>query len=155
MDVTIAVGRGTKTEREVAITEANTTTRWSLSVQGGFDIGYEVLFIAAGGKGGGIARPAARVKHDVGSYVSGPGRLLFTLDNAFSMLRSKSVELSVIFSKEVPFTDAEIADSQLMNDRFMVGIELFFTNRFADAERYFATEKERVGLVAQQQRVDE
>eukprot|EP01052_Picozoa_sp_SAG31_P023234 SAG31_NODE_1903_length_6956_cov_3.288902_3_plen_259_part_00 len=68
---------------------------------------------ASGGSGGGLWRdpvvvegsPAERVTHHAGSYTTGaPGELVFFLDNSFSWLDEKDVDLQVHVSKRVSRT---------------------------------------------------
>ena len=145
MDSIVTVGRGSRSEHEVAVAKA-CVTRWSVVVEGGYDVNFEVYFYPTSGGEGHVAKPPTpRVKTDVGAFAANqPGRLVFRFDNRYSVLRSKGVSISVLHTDQAPFSDAEIEDSLLMNERFMVGIEMFFTNRFADAEQFFAMEKDRV-----------
>jgi hypothetical protein len=140
-DVSVSVSRGSVVEHVVPL-EGATTVRWSVAVAGG-DIGLEALFIAANSRGGGVLHAAARVKGASGSY-SAPsaGRVIFKLDNSFSLLRGKTVAVEVRTGDAL--SSADVLNSALMNDRVMKGIELFFTNRFTEAEAFFATEKDRV-----------
>lgn len=142
----VAVPRGHVGEY-VVVLDAPNTVRWSVAVAGGFDVQLELLYIESGG-GGGVVRPSSRVKEDSGTFVAAAaGRLLFKLDNSFSMLRGKTVKVTVSLGAH-GFSAADVRDSELMNDKVMAGIELFFTNRFAEAERFFAAEKDRVRSAA-------
>lgn len=138
----VSVARGAHAEHVVTINEA-TAVRWSVAVANSLDVGLEIYFVDAA-RAGQVIKTSARIKEEEGVFVANAaGRLLFKFDNSFSMLRGKSVRVSTTLGAN-GFSAADVRDGDLMNDRVMRGIELFFTNKFSEAEQFFATEKDRV-----------
>lgn len=123
---------------------------WSVSVSGDLDVSASVTFEPCVGESGSShARrellAATRCGHETGAFTPPcDGRLLFGLDNSYSLLRGKTVTVSVASGEDNP--DLLMRDAPLANELVMRGIELFFTNRFEEAEAIFAQHRATVPI---------
>jgi hypothetical protein len=163
--VDIAVSRGVKEVHNVDVTSAGVVT-WRAKVQQ-YDIAMSVLWFPEGDSTpsssssspsvpGIVVQPSLRIEEETGSYTCMiPGRLEFTLDNSFSMLRGKTVSLT-LNKAPLPAEGGGAAaraasldpmDTYAMNALCYEGIEMFFKNDFAGAEKHFEMEKNRVSCL--------
>jgi hypothetical protein len=145
-DTILSVPARVSLEHAVPV-QAGVRVGWCVAVGGDLDVGLSCNYEPA-------ASPAAaaaavplinqgRCAGDMGSFKPpAAGRLVFAFDNSFSMLRSKAVTLSVATGDDNSHVLSW--DPILANEHVMRGIEMFFTNRFDEAEEFFAAHKDRV-----------
>lgn len=113
--------------------------RWRFTVNDGFDVGLSILQPS-----GVEIQPSIRVTSDAGSILAdADGVLKVTLDNGFSLLRGKTVQIRIAQGPLSPLTieaakEDGILDSESMSALVMKGLDLFFSNAFDEAERFFA-----------------
>lgn len=129
---------------------------FSLSVSGEYDIGYELLFrtegsASAAGGATTCKQASVRVVTDVGCYRGkDKGTLILRFDNSYSLLRSKTISLTIARWRDsedpsvVPEGAVLHMDSEVANSSSARGVDMFFTNDFSAAEDYFAKEASTV-----------
>ena len=141
-ETTIAVPARGSVEHAVDV-KGGLVTAWSVSVNNDFDVNCSISYDE--GTGRVVVSPSSRCQVDTGSYTpQQDGKLIFIFDNSFSLLRSKTVVLSIASGYDN--TDVLARDAILANAHVMKGIELFFTNRFEEAEAFFAVHKDKVPI---------
>lgn len=145
-DTLLSVPARGSLEHAVAV-QAGVRVGWCVAVGGDLDVTLSCNFEPAGATGAAAAAVPVinpgRCTGDMGSFKPpAAGRLVFAFDNSFSMLRSKAVTLSVATGDDNSHVLSW--DPILANEHVMRGIEMFFTNRFDEAEEFFAVHKDRV-----------
>ena len=114
-----------------------------VSVAGdGLDVLLSASFTSVDGVETCLASPV-RTGNSEGSLCPAcAGTLTLTLDNGHSLLTRKTVRVSVARGEDN--SDVLARDHTLANRRVMVGMELFFTNRFDEAEAFFDVHRAKV-----------
>jgi hypothetical protein len=130
--------------------------KWEVRVQD-FDCGVEITWQPLGSTDVKQVMPMLRLTKESSSVVClQRGTLEFTFDNAFSMLRSKIVLLSLSKTaideeakRAAASYDLDVASgSAALNALAIHGITLYFTNRFTASERAFQYDRTRVPVYA-------
>lgn len=165
----VSVSRGSKVVHSIAVPGAEPLA-WHLTVVGGLDISLEVVFRPSrSGSSPVVVQPAGRTTDNGGCYrwceggelcalVEGdclrvlirqltppscspePGAVDLVLDNSYSLLRGKTVNINTAVGavdRSGPLPPAAIYNSELMNEWAMEGARLFLINQFSASERFF------------------
>lgn len=127
--------------------------QWEVNVERQ-DIKLYISWTPDGASKSFLVYPPATIKESSGTWAATTsGTLVFEFDNTFSLLSGKEVTLALNredlpsdSSKYSPATTIDPLDSYLMNRLCMRGMELFFSNRFLDAEEFFRMEHLRVPI---------
>lgn len=135
--VDVAVSRSASVAHSISV-RAGDVVRWGFTVADGYDIAFSVE-----APGRGAVQTPVRVSADMGSLrAEADGKIDLIFDNSFSLLRGKTVRLRTLVGPPQLTLDAVRADGIFDPETacalVMHGMDLFFTNRFSEADRFFS-----------------
>lgn len=134
----VAISRSSSVTHTINVRTGD-VVRWGFTVADGYDVAFSV---EAPGRSGAV-QAAVRVSADMGSLrAESDGKLELIFDNSFSLLRGKTVRLRTLIGPPELTLDAVRADGIFDPETacalVMHGMDLFFTNRFSEADRFFS-----------------
>lgn len=148
----LSVPSRTSTHHAVEVTHP-ALIHWDVSVDK-HDIKLYISWTPDGSAKSFLVLPPKTVKASSGTWAATTGgTLLFEFDNTSSHMSGKDCVLTLTredlpsdATKYSPATNVDPLDSYLMNRLCMRGMELFFSNKFQEAEDFFKFEHLRVPI---------